>query len=69
MLREELIDVFKETVEVVNNGFYVNNKGEKVEIITKSPTESIFYDSDITGEIDFKSFSMKFKYSLSVKIK
>lgn len=57
MNREELINVFAETVDAVNNGFYVNDKGEKVEIEDiidgVSIDEAKFYDTDIKGEILF----------------
>ena len=57
MEREDRIKVFKETVSVVNNGFYINKKGEKVEIpntYNDLPLDSVtFYDSDIKKNINF----------------
>lgn len=69
MEREELIKVFAETVDCVKKGFYINKKGEKVEIPSEHEGLSVdnvtFYDEDIKGKIDFKKLD---KYETEIKV-
>ena len=57
MDREGLINVFFETVDIVNNGFYINKKGEEVEIEDIidgiSIDDVVFYDTDVKGKVLF----------------
>ena len=59
MNRNDLINVFYETVNAVNDGFYINRKGEKVEIPNEfdglSIEDATFYDTDIKNKIDFQN--------------
>ena len=69
MEREELIKVFAETVDCVNKGFYINKKGEKVEIPSEHDGLSIdnvtFYDSDIKKKINFDKLK-RYKTEITV---
>lgn len=69
MEREDRIKIFNETVEAVNSGFYINNKGEKVTIPRTHNGLSIdnveFYDKDIKSKIDFAKLP-KYKTEISV---
>lgn len=69
MEREELINIFGETVNVVNQGFYTNSKGEKVEIPSEHDGLSVdnvtFYDSDIKKKINFDKLK-RFKTEITV---
>jgi len=57
MEREDRIKVFNETVNAVNRGFYVNKKGDKIEIPRSHDGLSLdnvtFYDSDLKKKINF----------------
>ena len=72
MEREDRIKVFNETVSVVNNGFYINKKGEKVEIpntYNDLPLDSVtFYDSDIKKNINFDKLKTPMAFQLSTTI-
>ena len=69
MEREDRIKVFQETVDAVKNGFYINSKGEKVEIPTSYndlPLESVeFYDKDISKKINFDKLK-RYKTEITV---
>jgi uncharacterized protein (TIGR02452 family) len=69
MEREDLIKVFAETVDCVNKGFYINKKGEKVEIPSEHDGLSIdnvtFYDSDIKKKINFDKLK---RYSTEISV-
>jgi uncharacterized protein (TIGR02452 family) len=69
MEREDLIKVFAETVNCVNKGFYINKKGEKVEIPSEHDGLSIdnvtFYDSDIKKKINFDKLK---RYSTEISV-
>lgn len=69
MDRDDRIKVFQETVEVVSNGFYTNNKGEKVEIPRVHNDLSIdnveFYDKGIKKKIKFDKLK-RYKTEISV---
>lgn len=69
MEREDRIRVFKETVDAVNKGFYVNPKGEKVEIPRVHDGLSLdnvtFYDKDIKKKINFDKLK-RYKTEISV---
>lgn len=69
MERSDRINVFNETVKVVNDGFYTNSKGDTVEIPRTSNGLSIdnveFYDSDIKKKINFDKLK-RYKTEISV---
>lgn len=69
MEREDLIKVFDETVYVVNKGFYINSKGEKVEIPREHEGINLdsvtFYDKDIKKNINFDKLK-RFKTEIKV---
>lgn len=69
MDRNDRINVFADTVVCVDNGFYTNKKGEKVEIPTTSEGLSIdnveFYDSDIKNLIKFNELK---RYKTDIKV-
>ena len=69
MERSDRINVFNETVKVVNDGFYINGKGDKVEIPHTSNGLSIdnveFYDSDIKKKINFDKLK-RYKTEITV---
>jgi uncharacterized protein (TIGR02452 family) len=69
MEREDLIKVFAETVYVVNKGFYINSKGEKVDIPREHDGINLdsvtFYDKDIKKNINFDKLK-RFKTEIKV---
>lgn len=69
MEKEDLIKIFAETVECVNNGYYTNSKGDKVEIPSTHDGISIddvtFYDSDIKKKINFDKLK---RYKTDIKV-
>ena len=69
MEREDRIKVFQETVKAVNDGFYINPSGNKVEIPTSYndlPIGSVeFYDSDIKKNINFDKLK-RYKTEITV---
>lgn len=69
MERDELIKVFSETVNCVNNGFYTNSKGEKIDIPREHDGLSIesarLYDTDISKKIDFDNLK---RYKTEIKV-
>ena len=69
MEREDRIKVFQETVKAVNDGFYINPSGNKVEIPTSYndlPIGSVeFYDSDMKKNINFDKLK-RYKTEITV---
>ena len=69
MEREDLIKIFAETVECVNNGFYINSKGDKIEIPRTydgiSVEDVTFYDKDIRKKINFDKLK---RYKTEIKV-
>ncbi len=48
MTREERINVYKHTIECVNNGYYINSKGLRIDLPDFAPMQSntIFYEKE-----------------------